>query len=609
MTGTAGTLGRFVVMAGVLLCLPARAQSVRVAPGRTTLALGETVTVQIVLGGQFDEARGPDIPDFDVVGKSSGSSISIVNGAVSQEQQINLTLAPKKAGNLTFGAIELVSGGRVIASSKPVVLHVLAKGGVVTPSQGGPTPPPVPAPGQGPAAAQAAEPPVAAGPAVPEKYAGSRYFVLARVPEGPLYVGQPVYVEYVLYAQAGVGIADVQIESAPVLKGFVVLQPRGNPPGARRVSVGGVPYDMYVLWRGAVTALGPGRAVLPSISAVVAVGDGFFVQRRRAQSEAVAVDFEAVPTASRPADFLDGTVGRFDVKASLDKTTLRVGDSAVLTVEVSGGGNLQAVRAPDLRAPDGLRISRVPASDLDETVVDVGGVSGRRTFQYLLSPEREGDFDVGRVELPFFDPIARKYGRSRTEPLKLNAVGGRGGPIQEVRGGQPVVSFIAQSDLAAPPQVAPLTGVPLLAYAGLALPVALYAGAEALARRRSWLERHGVSLARRRALRVASAALAAIAKHRASSPAEFWGAVDGVLRDFVALRFGIAAAGLTYDELRTALATRGVARELQDLLVAELENCAFGRFAPSAALERDRAGAVGRVQGCIEALDRTREPT
>ncbi|MBM4396501.1 MAG: protein BatD [Deltaproteobacteria bacterium] len=581
----------------------ASAQQVRVAPGRTSLPLGETVTVQIVLSGRFDETRGPDLADFDVVGKSSGTSVSVVNGQMTQEHQVTLQLLPKRAGTLTIGSIELVSAGKVVASSRPVQIRVSGKGAPPT----APAPPPGAPPESAPEGAppDAAPEPSAPAPQSLARFAGKRWFLVPRVPERPLYAGEPIYVEYVLYSAADLSVADARLETPPALKGFVVTQPRDPDTELRRVRIGEVPYDGRVVWRGAVTPLEAGRVVLPPASAAIYVGDGFFVQTRRVASDAVTLDILPLPDSGRPADFVEGTVGQFVVRASLDKSSVRVGEAALLTVDVTGSGNLSSLRAPPVPPPPGMRVARVPASDLDETVVDRGGVSGRRAFQYLLTPEREGRFEIGRIELPHFNPVAGRYERSRTEAIRVVATGGAGGPIHEVRK-ERIVPVIASSDLAPAPGRVPDRSVGReVVMAGVGVPMALFLVAEAVARRRAWRERNGTSHARRRALADAEKRLKSLAR---SAPAGegFWSGLDGVIRDFVSTRFGVPVAALTSDDLRAALAAAGAEAEVADALLAELEHCAFGRFAPSAAMERDRSASVDRVRRCLAGLDRAR---
>lgn len=576
---------RLVILALLLIPTVGSAQSVQVTSDRTTMYMGETLRLSIVVSGKFDDTRGPDMPDFEVVGRSSGSSISIINGVMTQEQQINLTLSPRRPGNLTIGPVELILGGRVVASSRPITIRVIGRGAQATePEQAAPPPGP--------------QPP--SPPAVPEQYAGSRWFLLPRVPERPLYVGEPVYVEYVLFVRAGIEVSDAQIEKPPTFQGVVVYQPSGSAPAARRVSVQGIPYMAHVVWRGALTALGPGRVALPSMSVILAVGDGFFVQRRRVANEPVALDFRPVPTEKRPADYVEGTVGRFVVSAKVDKPGVRLGESAVLTVEVSGAGNLQAIRPSDFEVSEGLRISKIPTGDLDELVVDAGGISGRKVFQYLLTPEREGEFEVGRIEVVFFDPVNEKFDRSRTEPIKIVAVGRGGGRIQEVRE-DPVVSIVASSDLE-PPATTEDIKLNTTFWVGLCMPVAFFITADAIARRRDYIVRNSAFIRHKRALSEAKSRLAILAKDRAIGVGEFFGRLERVLRDFISARFDVNADGLTNHELAQLLMSKGVSKEAIDALIVELEACAFGRFAPTAAMGQDRFAAVKRALSCVEAL-------
>jgi len=554
--------------------------------------MDENVTLQISLQGRFDSTNGPQMPDFDIVGRSSGQTISIINGQTQQEQRITLSLAPKKAGTLVIGAMELLSGGKVVATSKPINIRVAAKG----------TPVPQASPEQ-------AEPSQAALSAraervtqPPEGDAGKALFIAAQAPDRTLYVGEPVYVEYVLYTRADLPLTGGRADAMPKMKGFVVEPARKTDGEAKRVLVKGVSYDARVQWRGVVMALGPGQGVLDPMTLTLSVGDVFSRRSYRVSSAPLTLSFLPVPADGRPADYVEGLVGRFAVKASLDKKTVRVGDSAVLTVEVTGTGNLRALKVPQLAPVDGLRIARVPSADLDELVVDEGGMSGKRAFQYLLTPEHEGTFDIGRIELPFFDGMNGKFDRTRTDPLKLLAVGrAGGGPIQEVHSGDNVVGIVESSALAPAPDASTDALPGGLVYAGLAIPVAFLGLAEVLARTRRYRTDNAGALARRKALKMAHADLMRLRQGSPDSRA-FWTSLDAVIREFLAARFDITSGGLTHEELLQALDRCGVKVSSATALVSELENCAFGRFAPTAAQEADRHGSVDRVMACLAAL-------
>ncbi len=609
-----GKAGGAFLLAAVICALvaassPAAAQSVRTTPDRTAIAMGETVTLEVMLEGSFDGTRGPEMPDFTVVGKSSGSSVTIANGVTRQEQRIVLQLAPQRPGNLTIGAVSLLSGSKVVAQSRPVTIKVVAKGSPL-PSEPPPSSPAIPGmpafPGLPQAQAPAASPPTApADQTVPEAMSGKQAFLLAKAPTRPLYAGEPIYVEYVLFTRSDVPLTSIRLETPPRLAGFVAEQAPANSDEGTRVRIKGQSYESRVLWRGAVMALGPGKAILDPLSVVLSVGDFFSHRRYSLASEPAALTVLPVPAEGRPADWVEGIVGSFALKATLDRASVRVGESAVLTVEVTGSGNLRAVKPPDIQAPDGVRVARVPAQDLDELVVDVGGVSGRRTFQYLLSPEHEGDFEIGRIDLPYFNSVSGHYERARSEILRLAVSTNRGtGPVHEALtpegGHEPVTAIVAAAE-PGPPGPPPWELPTALVLLGMTIPMAFWMGAEAITRKRRSLSLHGDLSVRRKALRRARAALEGLG--RKSDAGTFWGHLDTVIRDYLHARFDLPP-GLSPDEVRQALREFGAPEPDAAAIGDELDACAFGRFAPSAAQDRDRAATLARVRDRLGTLDR-----
>lgn len=599
--------GTACLAVAALLMVPSvvTAQSVEVTADRTRIAEDETVTLNIVLEGKFDDTKGPEMPDFEVVGRSTGSSMSIINGVVTRQQQVVLRLAPRRAGALTIGPIAMLRDGKTVASSRAITVQV----GVATPV---PAPSPEPETSQEDAASDGvmADPePVAPGSAVPERLSGRQAFLLARTPDRPLYAGEPFYVEYVLYTRSDLPLTGLRIEAPPRLQQFVVQQGPADAEQVTRVRIRGRQYDSRVIWRGALSALAPGRAVVDPVRLALVVGDFFGRRQQTLESEPVALEFRLPPTEGRPADYVEGTLGSFVLKAAADRTAIRVGESALLTVEITGTGNLRAIQAPRVPVPEGLRVASIPSSDLDDVVFDVGGVSGRRVFQYLLTGQHEGVMPVGRIELPFFNSISERYERARTEPFDIMVTGRDSGPVRQAgpTGGEPVTAIVAEApDLAA-------TGADHVAasgwrtgvLAGMTVPVAFFLGAELAVRWRRRRADRADDIVRRRALGQARKTLDALERRERRAPAaDFWDVLDRTVRAFLEARFQVGIVGTTREELRAVLLAREAPTAAIDVVLDELEACAFARFAPSAAQDRDRPDAVARIRACLEALDR-----
>src|SRR5262245_52648148 len=86
--------------------LPANA-ALRASVDNPTVAPGETVQLTLAHDGQT--GTRPDLTplkqDFDIVGSSTSRALQIINGRASSTTQLELSLAPKRNGQLTIPSI------------------------------------------------------------------------------------------------------------------------------------------------------------------------------------------------------------------------------------------------------------------------------------------------------------------------------------------------------------------------------------------------------------------------------------------------------------------------------------------------------------------------
>src|SRR6185437_8963596 len=131
----------------------------------------------------------------------------------------------------------------------------------------------------------------------------------------------------------------------------------------------------------------------------------------------VAID---PPLAGRPADF-GGAVGDLRVAARLDTNASRVGDPLVLTVRVSGTGNVKLFPRPIVGIPWGALVTG------DERVaVDTAArkIAGSKEFDWVLTPRIAGELDVPPIHYSFFNPDRRRYETASTEPTRAHVAPG-----------------------------------------------------------------------------------------------------------------------------------------------------------------------------------------
>src|SRR3546814_1672857 len=74
---------------------------------REQMQPGESVQLNLERDGSggAEPDLSPRKKDFDVLGRSSGSSIQIINGSISRHKSVRVTLSPKRSGTLTIPPI------------------------------------------------------------------------------------------------------------------------------------------------------------------------------------------------------------------------------------------------------------------------------------------------------------------------------------------------------------------------------------------------------------------------------------------------------------------------------------------------------------------------
>lgn len=113
---------RWSLLLCLLLPFSAVAASVQASLDRNDVHLGETVTLNLRLDGGM-MANTPDLSaldnDFEVLGSSTNSTLSVVNGRQSSELIIGIALRPKHAGDLQIPSLTVAG-----AQTAPLTLHV-----------------------------------------------------------------------------------------------------------------------------------------------------------------------------------------------------------------------------------------------------------------------------------------------------------------------------------------------------------------------------------------------------------------------------------------------------------------------------------------------------
>jgi hypothetical protein len=366
------------------------------------------LTITVEGSGAPDEIPLPPLVNLDVTaGPFQSSQISIVNGRMSQSRTLSYVLQPRAVGKAEIGAVQ--AGGQ---STAPIAVDVVA--GAIRPKE---------PQRQDPFGRDPFGDPL-------EDMFGARrrgrsetlrVQMDAQPSRNRLHVGEPLVLTYWLYTQASV--ADLQFKEAPQYAGFWVedLEREKLSPSGEAATLEGQSYRRFPILRKLLFPTKAGTLTIPaSVFRIGIQRTSFFDAGGTIERPTKPVTIAVDPLPDAPG--FSGAVGRFKATASLDRDTVPLGEAATLRFRVEGTGNLKWVdRAPELSV-SGAKVFP-PQSKSDLRTTD-SGVSGSRSWEFVVVPETSGAIEIKPMAFSYFDAGAGKIVSSETVPLTLKVEGG-----------------------------------------------------------------------------------------------------------------------------------------------------------------------------------------
>ncbi len=574
------------------------------APG-ATVGVGGTFVVNVEVSGVQGLDAGPAPPELGgfarYLGSGSTSNVRMVNGQTSVSLTLQFRFQALEEGTWQIPPVTVQAGGSS-HTTEPLSLTVSAQ------AQAGP----------GGAAGGAA------GGVDSDLPGPDDLFLTTEVSSRTVHVGEPVVVSYRLWTH--VDVVSYALTQLPELEGFWV-EDLPMPGGAQVESRtrNGEEYTTAVLRRVVVVPTGPGERTLDplSIEARVRVqqrraeqdpfdrffGGGLFnttIESLGLRSNVVTLTVESLPPGA-PEPF-SGVVGSLEVSASLDRNSVDADEAVTLTVRVKGSGNIRAVPEPELVLPPDFEVFPPKVSESVEP--SLAGLSGARTFEYVLIPRAPGDRTIPSIRYGYFDKAAGAYRTVETSELPLTVTGtarAEGPTIGARRGVTELrqdIRFIQLGPTTLRPAAGGLAGHPAF-WALLLLPMVAVAGAVVLARHQERLQADVAWARGRQAGRVAKKRFAEAGRLAGGDdPRAFYAEVARALEGFVADKLNRSAAGLQRSDLRAALQARGVEGALVDRIADCLDHCDRQRFAPRTADRTEMTRFLDDASAIMSELDR-----
>ena len=404
---------------------------------------------------------GP-LANLEVVsGPSTGTEFSWVNGVATRATTFTYLVQGVEVGPASVGPVVATMGG--------IELRTEAVTAEIVPGSVAPQRP------------QGRRPPVAIDPfgdLFQRRQPGRAARVELRqiVDRRQAVLGQPVTAVVVLDTTSG-GVDGFEWVSPPAYPGWWTQ--RVDPPqriSSEVVEIDGVRFNRFEVARHVLVPLKTGELELPEASARIGLRTSSLFAPQQVLERSTGVVRVQITPRPRPPEGFSGAVGELQYRASLDPETIAFGESAVLSIELSGNGNLPLVEAPALW-PRCEPCESYPPEEESEVTIDGGGIHGRRVWRTTLVPRSSGAIELEPVMLAVFDPASGAYRGQTLGPLRLEV---EAPPKTPVPAPDPASEPAAEAAGPSAPQTSPAnrpaSGLPPWLLIGGALLVGLLAG-------------------------------------------------------------------------------------------------------------------------------------
>ncbi len=546
------------------------------AEGPRVMAVGEVARLSYSINAKADGFTGPKLDGFLFSGPMLSTSMNtqIINGQVSQSvtYTYNYNLQSTKDGIFNIPAASATVKGKTY-TSEPVRIEVV-KGGQEKQGQGG---------------------------ASSDGINQEDLFVRIETDRTQVYKGEQIFATIKIYTRVSLSrFGDIKI---PDFGGFWNQEiPTAEQVSLERTSYNGKIYNMGVIRRTILVPQKTGKITIEPFEIECFVNiqrrgqgspfDDFFgttqTVSRRIKSSPVEINVKPFPE-NQPAGFT-GAVGKFTVTAGIDKSSVKTNDAVSLKVTVKGNGNLKLIELPPFRFPADLEVYDPKITDN----IDAGsnGITGTKTFEYLIIPRHAGTFEIPAWNFSYFDPSAGSFKSFTSDNMSITVAKGENdneGTVVSNPGKEDIrvigqdIRFIKSGKTAFKVRGTHFFGSGgfILSYIILILIfIATILYFRAQFRNLSDVEGNRF----RKANAISRKRLALARKHlESSSRDEFLEALTKALWGYMSDKFNINFSNLNRDNIRELLAARGIDEETISLFNETIDQAEFLRFAPGSA--------------------------
>lgn len=593
---------------------PAQELGLRAFVNREVVSKNQQFTLTIEISGpDVQSAVFPELPDLsgfaDFMGSSTSQNFQLINGKMSTSKSSINYYSAFAEGSHKIPALSLKYKDKTFRTD-PIEIRVVS-GGAQAPS------------GQNPGRSGGRDT------VEPQGELEGNIFLMAEPSQTTVYQNEPIVVSFKIYTR--VEVSNYTLAKMPGLVGFWSEDfELPEQPATYEENINGKRFLVAEIKKVSLFPTVTGEKTIEPMEIECEVrlrqrrnqrdifdrffdDGGLFGRRVRTHiaSEPLNITVKPLPVEGKPDNF-SGAVGKFEMKASLDKQTVPANEAITLTFEFKGVGNIKILPEPKINFPPGFEVYE---PEISQDIDRLGNrISGTKTFEYVLIPRLAGKHRIKPASFSYFDPSTESYKTIKSPEFVIEAT-----PSTSV--GAPMTSGLTREEIKLvgrdirfiKEKTDGFSRIDAYFYRSvwfgllLIFPIIVFGTALAYRKQQGKMAVNVAYARSRRANQFARKRLSTARKFLDTKhQPEFYSAISNALMGFIADKFNLAAAGLVSDDIRDRLKEKKVAEDLIGEVMSILNICDFQRFSPSNSDESNMRAFYDRTADAILNLDKAK---
>ena len=229
-----------------------------------------------------------------------------------------------------------------------------------------------------------------------------------------VYIYEPIYIEQKAYSHVPVNV--IGISKIPDRNDFLSYADSSERNSYTEI-IDGKRINVIPLKKEVLYAVKRGKKNILTTPFVFEKNNMFY-DRIQYGEEEFEINVLPLPSIKGHENF-SGAVGDFKFTTKINKTNINIGDEVLISIEVSGEGNISIINMPNINDNIKKYFSVYQPKIFETNWFENNKLMGKKTKEYILVATNNGDYTIDNIDFCYFSPNEKSYKNIYSENINL----------------------------------------------------------------------------------------------------------------------------------------------------------------------------------------------